>query len=199
VKIYLKNLKSILPKTLTRREKKLITALIILIVLCVIYYFHIPAFKLLCLKQKELEDLKISSGAEQRQYYSSKERTEELLIDSNNIMNKVPTDPDMTQFITNLDYICEAHNVKILTIEPQKHEEANELCVLPVDVTINGDYIAFLRILKELENSKRMVEVSEVSLINQGPNKESNYRTNPNPWIMRFVIKLYYLPSPEGM
>jgi Tfp pilus assembly protein PilO len=199
VKVNMRNLKNIVPKTLTRREKRLIIALIIVIILCIIYLYFIPSLNLLSVKQRELEELKMMLADEQLSYSSLVERTDKLLIESKDIIKKIPNTADLTQFITELEYICETCDVQILSIEPQKYDEVDGLSVLPVEVVLNGDYSSLINVLKAMENYKRIAEIVKVNLRARAPDGGSSFQTTAHPWVMKFIIRVYYLPAPEGL
>ncbi len=197
--VNMKYLKNILPKTLTKREKRLIISLIIVIILCIIYLYFIPSLSLLSVKQRELEELKMKLGAEQLSYSSLVKSSDKLLTDSKDMIKKIPNSADLTQFITELEYICENCNVQILSIEPQKYEELDDLSVLPVEVVLNGDYSSLMNVLKAMEDYKRIAEIVKVNFRAHATDDGVDFQTTTCPWVMKFIIRLYYLPAPEGL
>ena len=190
--------KILLSRTLTKRERLLLIILMAVIICYIIFVRLIPSINLLNAKKNELQQLKIKVADARKSTYFSQNLGFGLDDESNklNALNKIlwklPNNPDIAQLITELENKCESHDVKILSVEQQEREERGKLKLLPIKVTLSGNYNSLISILEDLENSDGNSKIVNVSL-NLREHDNGQIDLALNTWVLIFTINLYHI------
>jgi Tfp pilus assembly protein PilO len=190
--------KILLSRTLTKRERLLLIILMAVIICYIIFVRLIPSINLLNAKKNELQQLKIKvADARESTYFSQNlgfglDDESNKLNALNKILGKLPNNPDIAQLITELENKCESHDVKILSVEQQEREERGKLKLLPIKVTLSGNYNSLISILEDLENSDGNSKIVNVSL-NLREHDNGQIDLALNTWVLIFTINLYHI------
>ncbi|MGI6485780.1 MAG: type 4a pilus biogenesis protein PilO [Tepidanaerobacteraceae bacterium] len=190
--------KILLSRTLTKRERLLLIILMAVIICYIIFVRLIPSINLLNAKKNELQQLKIKVADARKSTYFSQNLGFGLDDESNKlnalnkILGKLPNNPDIAQLITELENKCESHDVKILSVEQQEREERGKLKLLPIKVTLSGNYNSLISILEDLENSDGNSKIVNVSL-NLREHDNGQIDLALNTWVLIFTINLYHI------
>lgn len=162
------------------REEILIYISIILIVFMA-FLILLPRIQTLSKKQEQLRSL---SGKYNDVLYSKKaDINEETLLD------KLPRQHQITNFLTELETTAEQYNIKLLSIIPSDEYE-NDVKVLPVEFTFCGKYESLLELVKKLENHKRIIRIDKLTI----DVLKSDAISQDADCNMSLVVNLFYYP-----
>lgn len=188
----MKTNRPILKRPLTAREYKLIPIFIICLIFYGLYFILIPGVIKLNTLKEQLQTITNKRSA-YRELYEKPIDYKEALTGYNDIVKKVPTDKNLSEFIIDVEKWAKAKDVTVISICPQNTVAENvagtTADVIPCEITINGDFDSLLNFLSELENYSRLSRIDSIEL--NAPTYVMAKATSM--WKLVVKISLYYL------
>ncbi|WP_041423895.1 type 4a pilus biogenesis protein PilO [Thermosediminibacter oceani] len=169
---------------LTKREKAL---LLLFFVTVALYLFYRTGYRQIedhFKKKIELEQKRLSLSLLQRIYDKKSGIEDAAKLE----LKKLPDDDKIADYIINIEGWARAEGVRLVLIKAGE-VSGDEVKVLPVEITVEGDKESLLKFLKRIENFERLSKVEKINLV---------YAELSGFWTLTVTVDLYYFPMQEG-
>lgn len=171
--------------SLTQREKAL---LLLFFVATAFYWFFKTGYHQIedyFLKKTELEQKRISLSLLQgiHDKKSGIEAAAELEL------KKLPDDDRIADYIIDIGGRAAAEGVRLVLIKAGEVSE-DEVKILPVEITVEGDKESLIKFLKHIENYERICQIEKINM---------DYMERLGLWKLTVTVDLFYFPMREGV
>ncbi|AEE91557.1 conserved protein of unknown function [Tepidanaerobacter acetatoxydans Re1] len=186
--------RSILNRPLTKREHKLVIAFIVCLIFYGLYFIFYPRVIELSNLRKQL--LEVSNAKiTYKRLYENHNNYKATAVKSNDIIQKVPKDKDVSGFLVDMENWADDKGSTIVSIYSQSTMTENiaETTVnfIPFEIIIKGNYDSLLSFIGQMENYSRILKIEGLKL---NTSTDSSVKSQ-FPWELTIKVNLYYLPS----
>lgn len=158
-------------RALTKREKKLLkllTVIIVLYIFCTLFY---PKANIALHKAKQIREVKskIKNDNELLQRWNEQE-VFQLRREIDNFQEDIQETVSFSEFMVDIEMLSEKYGNTLLQIKHEMSDEiksdetAEELKVLPVELTFRGSYNSLMQLLLQLENYSKWIDIYRLEL-----------------------------------
>ncbi len=158
-------------RALTKREKKLLkllTVIIVLYIFCTLFY---PKANIALHKAKQIREVKskIKNDNELLQRWNEQE-VFQLRREIDNFQEDIQETVSFSEFMVDIEMLSEKYGDTLLQIKHEMSDEiksdetAEELKVLPVELTFRGSYNSLMQLLLQLENYSKWIDIYRLEL-----------------------------------
>lgn len=96
----------------------------------------------------------------------------------NHLDDLLPNDIIIHQFITQLEQSSQKSGIHLLHIKPGQVINKNQYREIPIEIIARGDYFHTLEFLKNIENNKRFLRITKISIYSRTSFLETNMTVN---------------------
>lgn len=152
---------------LTKREKRLLVFLFILIASWSLYKVYSPNINLLLKRKRQLIQIK-----------------QIINTPKTDLGSKIINNDGLPEFIVSIEKTCKKNKIKLLSITPLYESEQN-INSLTTEIKVKGTLSNILCFLTDLYESKMALTIQNITLT-------TNQDSSSNTWFMSAKIDLYY-------
>jgi len=166
-------------------------AVIILFIIC-LFFVVLPLNRDRKVQEAKLVEANkrlavLQTFAGQNQNYDALLKIQEMKIAAAH--KKIPDTVSVEELISEYNKIAEATGVQLLGVAPNKAVKTANVYVLPINVSLQGDYFRLITFLQQVENGDRFVQVQGAEYGAQSEGADLKMKAN-------FVV--YALKKVEG-
>jgi type IV pilus assembly protein PilO len=112
-----------------------------------------------------LEQEKVQYEEKQRKYNSLRAEVNKLLKEQEELAKVLPTDAEIPSFLKSIHAKGELAGLNILTFEQQPEVKENFYAMIPVKMSISGNFHQIIKFFYTVGNLKRIVNIKDLQLL----------------------------------